>query len=44
VGNEGAIVSIKFSLPSNMLSSVIGTSNVTLVSPARNKTGYGPEL
>jgi len=27
-----------------MLSSVIGTSNETLVSPAGNVTVYGPEL
>jgi len=30
------IASSKFLFPANILSSVIGTSNVTLVTPARN--------
>ena len=38
------IVSLKFSFPSNILSSVIRTSNVAVVSPAENMTLYGPEL
>ena len=45
VGSEdGLIVSIKLSLPSNMLSSYIGISNGTLVTPAGNVTVYGPEI
>ena len=43
VGKDGSIVSVKFSSPSYKLSSVIGTSNGTLVTPAGNVTVYGPE-
>ena len=38
-----SIVRSKSSLPSNMLSLFIGTSNGTLVTPAGNVTVYGPE-
>ena len=41
---DESIVRVKSSLPSNILSSVIGTSNGTLVTPAGNVTAYGPEL
>ena len=43
VGKDGLIVSVKSSSPSNILSSVIGISNGTIVSPAGNVTVYGPE-
>ena len=44
LGREfGAIVRVKFSLPSNILSVAIATSNETLVTPAENVTVYGPE-
>ena len=43
VGKDGSIVSMKSSSPSYTISSVIGTSNGTLVSPAGNVTMYGPE-
>jgi len=44
LGRElGEIVRVKFSFPSNILSSIIGTSNGTLISPAGNVTVYGPE-
>jgi len=36
-------VRLKSSFGSNMLSSIIGTSNRTLVSPAGTMTVYGPE-
>ena len=42
-GKDGSIVSIKYSSPSNMTSSIIGISNETIVSPAGNVTMYGPE-
>jgi len=41
---DGLIVRRKFSLPSDILSLVITTSNETLVIPAANLTEYGPEL
>ena len=41
---DGSIVMVKVSLPSNILSSFIGTLNEALVSPARNVTVYGPEV
>ena len=45
VGSEDeSIVSIKFSLPSNIISLFIGISNGTLVIPAGNVTVYGPEV
>ena len=37
-------VSVKNSLPSTILSFIIGISNVILVSLAGNVTSYGPEL
>ena len=37
------IVRLKFSFPSNTLSSVMGTSNGTLISPAGIITVYGPD-
>ena len=37
------IVRINLSSPSNILSSIIGTLNETLVTPAGNVTLYGPE-
>jgi len=44
LGNEdGSIVTVKSSLPSTILSSVIETFNGTLVCPAGNVTVYGPE-
>ena len=39
-----SIISSKFSLSSNKLSSVIETLNDTLISPTGNVTLYGPEL
>ena len=45
LGSEDELItSMKFSLPLNMLSSLIGISNETLISPAGNLTVYGPEL
>ena len=45
VGSEDEIiVSINFSSPSNILSSVIGMLNVAVVCPAGNVTVYGPEV
>ena len=41
---DESMLSIKFSLPSDIPSSFIGISNGTLVSPAGNVTVYGPEL
>ena len=41
--DDESIVSVKFSLPSNIVSSVIGTLNVAVVDPAGNVTVYGPE-
>ena len=41
--DELSIVGIKFSSPSNITSSVIGTLNVAVVCPAGNVTVYGPE-
>ena len=44
VGSEdGSMVTVKSSLPSTTLSSVIGTSNGTVVVLAGNVTVYGPE-
>jgi len=40
---DSSIVRVKSSSSSNMLSSVIGTSNGTLVVPAGNVTVYGPD-
>ena len=40
---DESIVRVKSSLPSNRLSSVIGTLNGALVTPAGNVTAYGPE-
>ena len=40
---DGSIVTVKSSSPSNISSSFIVTSNGTLVSPAGNVTVYGPE-
>ena len=40
---DGLIVRLKFSLPSNILSSVIEMLNVACVCPAGNVTLYGPE-
>jgi len=40
---DGSIVRSKSSSSSNVLSSNIGTGNGTLVVPAGNVTGYGPE-
>ena len=40
---DGLILTVKSSLPSNMLSSVIGTSNGALVVPTGNVTVYGPD-
>ena len=37
------IVRVKFSFPSNILSSFIGILNITVVCPAGNMTVYGPE-
>ena len=43
-GSEnGSIVILKSSLPSNVLSSFIETSNGTLIVPAGNVIVYGPE-
>ena len=45
VGSEvSSTETVKFSSPSNLLSSNIGTSNTTLVTPSVNVTLYGPEL
>ena len=45
LGSEDELItSIKFLLPLNILSSLIGISNEILVSPAANVTLYGPEL
>ena len=38
------ILRVKLSFPSYTSSSIIGTSNETLVTPAGNVTLYGPEL
>ena len=43
VGKDGSIVSMKSSSSSYTISSIIGISNGTIVSPARNVTMYGPE-
>ena len=40
---DGLIVTLKYSSPSNILSSVIEISNETLVRSAENVTLYGPE-
>jgi len=40
---DGSIVRLKSSSPSYIISSVIGTSNGTLICPAGNVTVYGPE-
>ena len=43
LGNDDrSISSRKFSSISNILSLIIGTSNVALVTPAENVTVYGP--
>ena len=44
LGSDELIASIKFSSISNIISSVIGTLNVTIVIPAGNVTAYGPEV
>ena len=44
VGREDELIaSLKVSLASDILSSVTGISNVTLVTPAGNVIEYGPE-
>ena len=42
--DDASMVRLKFSFPSDVTSSIIGTSNVTLVLPAGNVTVYGPDL
>ena len=44
VGSDEFIVRIKFSLPSNILSSFIGILNGTLITPAGNVIEYIPEV
>ena len=44
LGSDELIASIKFSSISNIISSVIGTSNEAIVIPAGNVTVYGPEV
>ena len=41
---DGLTFKVKVSSSSRVLSSVIGTSNDTLVSPARNVAVYGPAV
>lgn len=44
MSEDGSIVRLKFSSSSNMISSVIKTSNEACVTPAENVTLYGPEV
>ena len=45
LGNEDELmVSVNVSLISHIPSSIIGTSNVTLITPVGNMTVYSPEL
>ena len=43
VSEDESIITLKYSFPSNKLSSVIEICKKALVSPAANVTEYGPE-